>query len=385
MARVNIKKEILEWAVARSGIESEKLLKVFPKYQDWIDGSTQPTFKQIENLSKATYTPLGFFFLQEPPNDRLPIPYFRTLGDRAVQLSTSINLLDTVQTMQQRQEYMRDLLVEQGESPLDFVKSATIDNDPIQIASNIREVLGLNNSWAARHDTWTDALHELREVIEKTGILVMVNGIVGNNTHRKLDPNEFRGFVLIDEYAPLVFINGSDGKAAQMFTLAHEVAHVWIGSSAAFDLRELQPAEDPVEQICNKIAAELLVPETALRTLWNSLHNEIEPYQSIARYFKVSSLVAARRTLDLELITKDQFLEFYRVYVNDERRKKLASSEGGDFYASQVLRIGKRFGNTVVKAAREGKILYTEAFKLTGLRGKTFDEFATKLLGSIAA
>ncbi|GIV50096.1 MAG: hypothetical protein KatS3mg038_0617 [Candidatus Kapaibacterium sp.] len=133
-----------------------------------------------------------------------------------------------------------------------------------------------------------------REKAEAAGILVVTSGVVGNNTQRKLSVEEFRGFVLVDEYAPLVFINSADGKAAQMFTLAHELAHVWVGESAAFDLRNLQPATNKLEQTCNRIAAEFLVPENSLRAFWSKAQQDPRPFQAIARHFKVSEIVAAR-------------------------------------------------------------------------------------------
>jgi Zn-dependent peptidase ImmA (M78 family) len=232
---------------------------------------------------------------------------------------------------------------------------------------------------AAREPTWTEALRVLRDPMETAGILIIVNGIVGNNTHRRLDPNEFRGFVLVDDYAPLVFVNGADGKAAQMFTLAHEVAHVFFGSSAAFDLREMQPANDPTEQACNRVAAEFLIPERELRRIWSSAETDPEPFQVIARHFKVSVLVAARRALDLRLIPKAEFLEFYRSYQEDERRAAAKRPSGGNFYATQNARIGRRFAQAVVGAVKEGKLLYSEAYRLTGLYGKAFDRYAADL------
>jgi Zn-dependent peptidase ImmA (M78 family) len=215
--------------------------------------------------------------------------------------------------------------------------------------------------------------------IEQVGILVVVSSIVGNNTRRKLDPNEFRGFVLVDEYAPLVFVNGADGKAAQMFTLAHELAHVWLGSSAAFDLRELQPSDDRTEQMCNRVAAEFLVPAEELRAFWPFIGLGTDRYQRIARRFKISEIVAARRALDLRLITRPQFFDFYQAYEDRERRMSGQESESGDFYATQNLRVGRRFGQAVARAAKEGRLLYAEAFQLTGLHGKTFDRYAESL------
>jgi Zn-dependent peptidase ImmA (M78 family) len=179
----------------------------------------------------------------------------------------------------------------------------------------------------------------------------------------------------VDDYAPLVFVNGADGKAAQMFTLAHELAHVFIGSSAAFDLRDMLPAADPTEQTCNRVAAELLVPESELRQLWPVVRHDPEPFQAVARHFKVSVLVAARRALDLGLIGKSEFLDFYGAYQEDERRTAGRKSEGGDFYATQNARVGRRFARTVIRAVKTGRLLYTEAYRLTGLYGKAFDRY----------
>jgi Zn-dependent peptidase ImmA (M78 family) len=215
--------------------------------------------------------------------------------------------------------------------------------------------------------------------MESASILVVVNGVVGNNTHRKLNPEEFRGFVLVDKYAPLVFVNGADTKAAQMFTLAHELAHLWLGSSAAFDLRELRPADDEGERACNRIAAELLVPEDELRRFWGTTSHTAEQFQTIARHFKVSELVAARRVQDLQLINQREYLTFYRRYMQDERRRASNTASGGDFYANQNLRISRRFAHAIIRATKEGKLLYRDAYQLTGLRGGAFDKYAEYL------
>jgi Zn-dependent peptidase ImmA (M78 family) len=378
MTRVAINPEILHWACERAGVPIDALIHRFPKFEQWESGEAKPTLRQLEALAKKTLTPLGYFFLDQPPEDRLPIPDFRTVDDLSVH-TPSPNLLDTVQMMQRRQAWMRDFLIEQGQPRLAFVGAAEPTEDPVLVADEIRRVLGTGEDWAAQQRTWTDALRALRLAVEEAGILVVINGIVGNNTHRKLDPGEFRGFVLADEYAPLVFVNGADGKAAQMFTLAHELVHVWFDKSAAFDLRELQPAEDRIERACNKVAAEFLVPESELRLLWKNAQREPDPFQVIARNFKVSTLVAARRAMDLALISRDAFFDFYSAYIADERRLTARKRTGGDFYANQDARVGRRFAHAVVRAAKEGRLLYREAYQLTGLRGKTFDKYAKSL------
>lgn len=376
MSRVAVHKEILDWALDRSGLTVGDLEPRFPRLRQWISGQTRPTLRQLEALAKQTLTPLGFFFLKEPPEDRLPVPYFRTLGDHA---SHGPDLLESVHTMEQRQAWLREFLVDQGQEALPFVGSVRRHESLAAVARRMREALDLDSGWAVQEPSWTEAMRTLREAMEDAGILVVVNGIVGNNTHRKLDPEEFRGFVLVDDFAPVVFVNGADGKAAQMFTLTHELAHVFFGSSAAFDLRDMSPADDPREQECNRVAAEFLVPEQEIRQMWPSVQTDPERFQSAARRFKVSMLVAARRALDLRLVTRNEFLAFYHDYLSDERRKLARRPDGGDFYANQNLRVGRRFASAVARAAKEGKLLYSEAYRLTGLYGKTFDRYVASL------
>jgi len=378
MSRVAVSTSVIRWARERSARRASALARRFPKLDLWESGDEQPTLRQLEDLAKATLVPLGYFFLSEPPEDRLPIPEYRTIADTSVR-GPSPELLETVQTMQRRQAWMREFLMEEGQPPLPFVASARTTADPASVASEMRGLLRMDVDWASRHATWTDALRDLRSSIEQASVLVVANGVLGNNTHRKLDPSEFRGFVLSDEYAPLIFVNAADGRAAQMFTLAHEVAHLWFGQSASFDLRDLQPASVEIERVCNRVAAEFLIDEQELRAYWPRAQREPEPIQELARHFKVSALVAARRALDLRLLTEEEFLDFYRAYQADERRRAARAGGGGDFLATQDGRVGRRFARAVMQAAKEGRLLYRDAYKLTGLYGRTFDSYAEVL------
>lgn len=379
MQTLNVNHELIRWALERSGRSVEGLARQFPKLGKWESGEAQPTLKQLEALAKKTWTPLGYFFLPEPPQEKLPIPDFRTISDRPVG-SASPNLMDTLHTMQRRQSWMRDYLIDHGHDPLPFIASAKLKGSPAVVAQNIRKAIGAGDGWASHHGTWSEALRYLREAIEEAGILVAINGVVGNDTHRKLDTEEFRGFVLMDQYAPLIFVNGSDAKSAQMFTLAHELAHLWVGESALFNLSNLEPSEFAVEQFCNKVAAEFLVPAKEFEEYWPQATSEAEPFQAIARHFKVSPIVAARRAQDLGFIVQADFLSFFRAYQEDERRKA-ARPSGGNFYSTQNTRLGKRFMRAIASAAKEGKLLYRDAYRLTDLHGATFDKYA-KALGA---
>ncbi len=375
---ISIKPELIRWAVERSGRSTDTLARTLPKITEWERGQAQPTLRQLEKLAKKTWTPLGYFFLAEPPEERLPVTDFRTVRDRPIP-RLSPNLIDTLHTMQRRQAWMREYLIEMGHERLPFIGSASTSDAINTVAKSIRRVLDMTDGWAGQISTWAEALSVLREAAETAGIMVVINGVVGNNTKRKLDPDEFRGFVLSDTHAPLVFLNGSDARSAQMFTLAHELVHLWLGEGGLFNLPELQPSSHQVEQFCNKVGAEFLVPAQELKRFWPDAKASPEPFQAIARQFKVSPTVAARRALDLNLIESQVFFDFFSAYQTDERRKAAAKKGDGDFYNNQNVRLGKRFARTVMHAAKEGRLLYRDAYSLTGLHGATFDKYAKAL------
>lgn len=377
-ARVEVSSEILDWALSRCSNRSAVEHK-FPKISEWQAGTLHPTFRQVEQFAQATHTPFGYFFLAKPPDIKLPIPHYRTIKDEAI-TQPSADMIETVELLERRQEWLKEFLIEDGSEKLSFVSSSSVNDSPKKIADSIRSVLKLTHSWASKLGNWTDALKELRDRIEVAGIFVVTNGVVANNTHRKLDPGEFRGFVLVDDYAPMIFVNGSDSKSAQMFTIAHEIAHVWLGKSAAFDLDHLEPASDKVEKLCNQAAAELLVPETEMKNYWPAVVNKPNNFEEVSKHFKVSKLVAARRALDLGLINRNIFFSFYKEHYKDEVKKKESEKKsGGDFYATQDSRVGKRFAEFVISASKEGRLPYSEAYELTGLYGQTFKKYAESI------
>ncbi len=373
---MNVNPQLFGWALERSGLSLMGLARKFPKLAEWQAGRSAPTLRQLESLARSTWTPLGYFFLPEPPVEDLGLKDFRTMRDRPV-TRPSPNLLDTVFAMRRRQEWLREELIEQGQSPLPIVGSASTTDSPERLAARIRKALGLGESWASKLPSWSEAVRFLREAAEEAGILIVFNGVVGNDTSRKLQPDEFRGFVLIDEYAPLIFVNGADAKSAQMLTLAHELAHVWIGQGGLFDLPDLQASDAPPEQLCNRAAAELLVPAKELAVVWPQVGHGGEPFEALARHFKVSPIVAARRAHDLGLIDRDRFLRFLRQDQAKERKKARAS--GGSFFNNQNVRVGKRFARAVSRAAREGRLLYRDAYRLTDLHGATFDKYLSRV------
>lgn len=376
--RVQVLPELIRWARERSGWSVEDLAKTFPTFPKWEAGEAQPTMKQLEKLATRTFTPLGYFFLNSPPEEPLPIPDFRTTTNRRVS-RPSPHLLDTIHAVQLRQEWMRGFLIEQGEGPLDFIGTCTVRDSPRDVALRMRNRLGFEPRWTRKLDTWEEALRLLVRTIEDIGVLVMINGVVENNPHRPLNVEEFRGFVLCDTYAPVIFVNGADAKAAQMFTLVHELAHLWLGQGGVTGLEELLPAENEIETFCNHVAAEFLVPADEMNPAWDEVRGGRDPFGRLARFFKVSPVVVARRALDLELISRSDYFEFYKGYKEAAAERRARAPGGGNFYLTLGYRLGHRFPAAVYSAAKEGRLQYRDAYQLTGVSGSTYDRFGKEL------
>ncbi len=377
MMRVEVKPELLRWACARAGFTVGGLGRRFPRLGAWERGEAMPTLKQVEGFARATHTPVGYLFLQEPPVERVPIPDFRTAGGEPA-TRPSADLLDTLYLCQQRQEWYRDFARATGEEPLAFVGSASVSDDVERTATVIREALGFDVEERRRCPSWTDALRRFIAQADDLGVLVMVSGVVGSNNRRKLDPSEFRGFALADGLAPLVFVNGADTKAAQIFTLAHELAHIWLGQSAVSDSQASWVPENTVERWCNRVAAEMLVPLEVLRGEYrpdNVLRDEMD---RLARHFKVSTLVVLRRIHDAGGLTADELWRAYRQEA--ERLRAMPTGAGGNFYLTMGARASKRFARALVVSTLEGQTSFTEAFRLLGVKKMaTFGELRHSL------
>ena len=376
----DVKPELILWACERSGYSMDILEKKFSKLSAWIEGSAKPTLKQLENFANSTHAPIGFFFLSEPPVEVLPLPDFRTLAGEHLR-KPSPNLLDTIYICQQRQEWYREYAKINGMDPLDFVGSIKSFEDVQIIAEKICNKLGFDVDKRKKMISWESALSHFIEKVEDSGILVMRSGVYLNNNYRHLDVEEFRGFSLSDKLAPLIFINGADTKAAQMFTLAHEVAHIWLGLSGVTDAQLSIVSKNSIERWCNAVAAEVLVPISSIEKEFNSDENIKKEMVRLAKFYKVSTLVVLRRIYDLGAISQDKF----RIeYGNELERLKLFTenkgSGGGDFYANQKYKISGSFAKALLISTLEGNTLHRDAFKLLGFsKFSTFRELGARL------
>ncbi|GAB18713.1 hypothetical protein GOEFS_062_00220 [Gordonia effusa NBRC 100432] len=379
--RVDVVPSLLEWAVERAGWDDETTARRAPKLAAWLNGDARPTLKQLEEFAQKTHAPFGLLFLPEPPNEPVPIPDMRTIGNAAVP-RPSVDLLDSIYICQTRQDWYREYARDHGAPELEFVGSSTTDTPSVVAAQGIRGALGFDLTERTVFASSDDALRRLIDRIESIGVLVMVNGIVGGDTHRVLDSDEFRGFALSDPAVPLIFVNGADTKAAQIFTLIHELAHVWLGGSALSDAAMVARDGVAEELWCNKVAAEVLVPLAALRRDYSgeATHEEVT---RLSRRYRVSTLVILKRLFDARFLSWDTYRKRYEEEheaVVEHAKRRRGENSGGNYYNTQPLRLSRQFARAVVNSTYQGDTSFRDAFQLLGTRKhETFTRLADEL------
>lgn len=358
--------ECLQWARKRAWLDVAELAQKLGVTEDKVlawEQSGELRFSLVEKLANATHTPLGYLFLPKPPVERLPVSDFRTVETHGIS-EPSPDLLDVVNDALRKQDWYRDYVLSMSEDELAFVGSESASDNVLDAADRIRSVVAWNADLRAAAKSWEAALAKQVDAVEQAGILVMRSGIVGNNTHRPLSVTEFRGFALSDKYAPLVFINAKDSKAAQIFTLAHELAHIWLGISGVSNLSQTYSPDVTSERFCNRVAAELLVPLAELKTQWELVKGNQDSVRRLVKHFKVSSLVILRRMRDAQYLSAD---EFTRLYADTLTQFYTSNAGGGDFYRTLGVRLGKRFASALIGSTLEGTTPYREAFQLLGV------------------
>ena len=383
---VNIHPSILEWAMkkAQMGNVSNSVLNLIAK---WISGKKSPTFNQIKDVSKKSGIPFGYFFLEKPPVEECKIVEFRTIDSISLQ-NPSQNLIDTVDHMQNIQEWMAEYNKNNGISANPFVGSIKITDTILSATNKIRQELELSLEYFDKYKASTDAYRYLRNSITNLGILVMMNGIVGNNTHRTLKLEEFRAFTLINPYAPLIFINSRDTDNGKLFSLLHELVHIGIGIDNFYnDTYGISQIVSKQEQFCNAVAAEILVPDSTFSEEWSKQSGDSEHIiTKLSKRFVCSRFVLLRKAIDNGKINQNEFERLLRLFKSQFRvlqdRKQNKASGGGDFYKTLVTKWDKKFIQALYTSAQDGRTLYRDVYRMTNTTGKTFHELVEKI-GSI--
>lgn len=361
MAAMNLSLSVLDWAAQEAGKSRQTLAEEVAKREDdrrkIINGEL--TIRQAEKVAKLARIPFGYLFLQHPPSLPSPsIPDLRRVADSA---PLSTDFFEVLADVEAKQSWFIDHLREGGAEPLSFVGRFSFDKNPAveQLAVDIRTTLDISADDRAKSADPNAYFRRLAERAESRGILVMKTGIVRSFTRRPLSEQEFRGFALAHPLAPVVFINGQDAVVAAVFTLMHEIAHIWLGQSGVSDLN---PSTDrAIEVFCNSVAAEILIPNREFLQHWHATPN----IDALANLFRVSRAVVARRAFDNNLIDWSE----YQIYLRPVARR--IRDSGGDALRTIPVRNSKRLTSAVVASALSGDTLIREAAALLNSKPDT--------------
>lgn len=370
MADAHVNPAMLRWALARSPVGRSEVAEAFRKaestIEQWLSGEEAPTFRQAQKLAKQLRVPFGYLFLEEPPEEGMPLPDFRR---HPASTKLSLDLRDVISDVLRKQDWYRDHRAERDEEPIAFVGRFTTGTDANIVAEDIRATLDFET--VVRPESQADSfLRTFVAQVESVGVLVMRNGVVRQATNRALQVEEFRGFSVADPMAPVIFVNNADSNAAQAFTLAHELAHIWIGQGGISDADVTIGGEGPgdVEAFCNEVAGELLLPWTALSPLWQQRSAAFEDWTSqIAREFHVSTVMIARQLWQHRAISREQFFDFYDREKQNWTSKQAAGS-GGNYYLTAPIRNSRRLTESVLESVEASETSIREASRLLGVK-----------------
>jgi Zn-dependent peptidase ImmA (M78 family) len=382
-----VSKPVLSWILdvgTREGIDND----TYSALMKWHSGEITPTFAKIEDVSSKTHIPLGYFFLNEPPKEDLPILEYRTMDSISVQ-NPSRELTDTVYYMENIQNWMHDYRVDTIGEPLQFVGSLKNEKNINFFANKIRNDIRLGTQWYKSVSN-KEVFTYLRTLFENAGVIITMNGVVGQNNHRVLNTDEFRAFTLIDDYAPLIFINANDSDGARLFSLLHEAAHVWAGVSSFYNDRlGNHKSTHQSEALCNAVAAEILVPNDFFIEQWQEYSQNDWPFETIisnlAKGFKCGETVIARRALDNHYIDNSQYESIAKLAIKYYRKLKAKNREtgsGGNYYGTEISRYGKPLLLALNESVKENKTLYMDAYRLIDTYGSTFEKLMEHVKGT---
>lgn len=388
--RITVESSVLEWAVKKSNIKFDEVVKKFPKYNEWVAGTVFPTYNQLVSFSSFTKIPFGYFMLKEPPVETLPLVEFRTIDTEQIG-EPSRELVDTIKDMENKQEWMRNYLIDQGYTPNTIVSSIKFSDSlgSLEVATDIRNKVGLKFDWYRHTNSRIESYDYLKRILSENGILIMQNGTALGNTHRQLDINEFRAFALVDEYAPLIFINIKDTASGKTFSILHELVHIILGVDSLYNkpfYNQYLKSEDKVEILCNSVAAELLVPTSDFIDKWRSnftISRSIENTVTLlSEWYKISQVVIARKALDNNFISQVSYNK-----ISDECKIQAIKSlnkqkkSGGNPVNNAQSRLDHKFVYALSSSLNNGSAVYSDIYKLTGLSRRVFEQVEYKLWG----
>ncbi len=385
--RANITPAVLKWARESARMTEEiaaaKVAVSADKLKEWEAGISEPTIRQAQTLAKAYKRPFALFFLPEIPRDFQPLQDFRRKGSKALGTGS----IFIIREIQQKQAWISEANEENGEARILLVGRFSIKDNPVNVADDILNTLGIIPS---RYET-DNPIKEWIDKAESKGIFISRTSFI--HSRLKLDSEELQGFAIADPHAPFIFINSEDWNAPQLFTLVHELAHIWIAETGISNGIEPEIRNKdkfhPVELFCNEVAANALIPSGVITNLDRGIFNSAKEIFKVSKSLGVSSFAFLVRALNLSLISPDAYRKLkheadieYRAFLKREEEREARDKEktgGPNYYLLQVNKNSRLFTQTVLDAFHGGFIEPTQASNLLNVQANKFSQLEAQL------
>ena len=386
--RAYITPKVFKWARESAkmpiDVAASKVNVTVERLSEWEAGESFPTIKQAQNLAKAYKRPFALLFLPDIPNDFQPLQDFRKKGSK--ELSTASIFI--VREIQQKQAWISDLYEEDGEEKLPFIGKFSIYDDPIEVAEDLVRALEIN----PMHYNHSNPILEWIDRAESKGIFISRTSFIHSRLKIALD--EIQGFAIADTHAPFIFINSEDWNAPQLFTLVHELAHLWIAKSGISN--DVEPSlndrskYNPIELFCNEVAANALMPLNRMERLDSNVFNSPSALFKQAKEIGISSFALLVRALNLNLISHSKYKQLktqaeieFRAFLKREEAKKALQKKkdnsGPSYYLLQLNRNSRLFTQRVLDAFHGGVIAATLASNLLNVQVNKFPKLEAQM------
>ena len=387
----------LRWAREQAACNLDEAAKLVGQPVETVaewetpDSNALPTVRQAQKLAGAYGVPFALLYSDRSPSEPefAAIPEFRGLDPELGRVRPhSRQLRRMIKQAQQRQDFAVELLGMLGQTPLEWVGSATLSDNPESLGDRIREDLGgvkelpNPNNQERLLDWWV-------ELVENLGAIVSRYRPDGNR-HWVVEPSEARGLSLCHPLAPYIVLNSRDAPAGRIFTLIHELAHLYFGQCGVDDIGDerLLPVDARIlEQRCNQVAAAILMPSDQIIQVWRSTTgNNKDKVRTMADTFGVSRQAAALRAKSdaLRLISSDDYNEMFGhllgEYPEFRKNRALSSGGGGMPIPVRVLKdFGSRYVGFVCEARDEGMLSLLDTAEALGARAGDVDGIRKRL------
>ena len=379
MTAGHFKPHMLTWARKRCGFSTDdmahKLGVDIQHVLAWEAGGAKPDFDSAQKFADRTHIPLGYLLLKQPPELPMPVVDFRTDWTQSPSLEEEVNLKALLYKISSKKNWLEEHLENQGDDTPGSAFQGTFDKnaDYREVAACIVDHIGLHmrNEPQGRggpQEFWRD----FSQRVVNANIWLMQTSIVGNDATRRVSPKTCRGIALKSRYRPIIWVNSALAFAPRVFTLAHELAHLWISSEGVTNQEEDNSVKSEIESLCDEVAAEMLVPEAALNSLWNRKNDARDNVERLCQHFGVSRFTIARKSAQAGLISEDEYGKLKRAFgkgtPSQGKPPKLSEEGNKSFYPELLARNGVYFIETLVCALDRSHLLWREGTRLLDVK-----------------